>query len=84
MKSVVLAGLGKLEIKEIPVPSIEKSTLVLLKVSAVAVFRYGADRLRLGELINDPSDWKLSRWWNIVLTGFVSIGAEILLRWRLV
>jgi len=49
-----------------------------------AVMRYGASRLRREELMADEKDWKLRRWWDVVLVGFVPLGAIILLIWWLV
>ena len=48
---------------------------------AVAVMRYGASRLRKEELATDQSDWKLGRWWDVVLIGFVPAAAITLLVW---
>ena len=48
---------------------------------AVAVMRYGASRLRKEELAADKNDWKLGRWWDVVLVGFVPSAAIILLVW---
>ena len=51
---------------------------------AFAVMRYGAGRLRKEELKVDENDWKLGRWWDVVLVGFVPLGAITLLVWWLV
>jgi NSS family neurotransmitter:Na+ symporter len=51
---------------------------------AFAVMRYGAGRLRKEELMVDENDWKLGRWWDVVLVGFVPLGAITLLVWWLV
>jgi len=53
-------------------------------LAAFAVIRYGARRLRKEELLVDENDWKLGRWWDVVLVGFVPIGAITLLVWWLV
>jgi NSS family neurotransmitter:Na+ symporter len=53
-------------------------------LAALAVARYGASRLRKEELLGDKTDWKLGRWWDVVLVGFVPSGAMILLVWWLV
>jgi NSS family neurotransmitter:Na+ symporter len=53
-------------------------------LAALAVARYGASRLRKEELLADENDWKLGRWWDVVLVGFVPPGAMILLVWWLV
>jgi NSS family neurotransmitter:Na+ symporter len=53
-------------------------------LAAFAVKRYGARRLRQEELLADEKDWKLGRWWDVVLVGFVPLGAIILLVWWLV
>ena len=41
---------------------------------AFVVMRYGASRLRKEELLVDENDWKLGRWWDVVLLGFVPLG----------
>jgi hypothetical protein len=46
--------------------------------------RYGAGRLRKEELLAYENDWKLGRWWDVILVGFVPLGAIILLIWWLV
>ncbi|KPK77379.1 MAG: sodium:calcium symporter [Phycisphaerae bacterium SM23_30] len=51
---------------------------------AFGVMRYGVTRLRKEELCIDENDWKLGRWWDIVLMGFVPLGAVVLLVWWLV
>jgi NSS family neurotransmitter:Na+ symporter len=51
---------------------------------AITVMRYGAGRLRKEELLADENDWKLGRWWDVVIVGFVPLGAIILLVWWLV
>ena len=51
---------------------------------AFAVMRYGASRLRNEELLVGENDWKLGRWWDVVLVGFVPLGAIALLVWWLV
>ncbi len=48
---------------------------------AVVVMRYGAARLRKEELAADQNDWKLGRWWDLVLVGFVPFAAITLLVW---
>jgi len=50
---------------------------------AFAVMRYGAGRLRNEELLVDENDWKLGRWWDVILVGFVPLGAIVLLVWWL-
>ncbi len=51
---------------------------------AVAVHRYGTEKLRREELTGNAGDWNLGRWWNYVLTLFIPVGAVILLVWWLV
>ncbi|MBN2415271.1 sodium-dependent transporter [bacterium] len=51
---------------------------------AVAVHRYGTDRLRREEMTGMKGDWNLGRWWNYVLTFFIPVGAIVLLVWWLV
>ena len=51
---------------------------------ALVVMRYGAGRLRKEELLADEKDWKLGRWWDVIIVGFVPLGAIILLVWWLV
>jgi NSS family neurotransmitter:Na+ symporter len=53
-------------------------------LAALAVARYGAKRLRTEELLADENDWKLGRWWDVVLVGFVPLAAITLLIWWLV
>ncbi|MCP4450567.1 MAG: sodium-dependent transporter, partial [Planctomycetes bacterium] len=53
-------------------------------LAALAVARYGASRLRKAELLADENDWKLGRWWDVILVGFVPLGAMTLLVWWLV
>ena len=53
-------------------------------LAAFAVMRHGADRLRREELMAGGKDWKLGRWWDVVIVGFVPLGAIILLVWWLV
>jgi len=53
-------------------------------LAALAVARYGARRLRTEELLVDENDWKLGRWWDVVLIGFIPLGAMTLLIWWLV
>jgi NSS family neurotransmitter:Na+ symporter len=53
-------------------------------LAALAVARYGASRLRNEELLGSEGDWGLGRWWDVVLVGFVPLGAMILLIWWLV
>ena len=48
---------------------------------AFAVLRYHIERLRQEELVTDPMDWKVGRWWNYILGGFVPVGAIVLLIW---
>jgi NSS family neurotransmitter:Na+ symporter len=51
---------------------------------AFTVMRHGARRLRNEELLVDQNDWKLGRWWDVVLVRFVPLGAITLLVWWLV
>ncbi|MBW1707373.1 MAG: sodium-dependent transporter [Deltaproteobacteria bacterium] len=51
---------------------------------AFVVMRYGVGRLRKEELQVDENDWKLGRWWDVVLVGFVPLGAITLLVWWLI
>lgn len=51
---------------------------------AAAVTIYGAEKLRREDLISDPNDWHLGRWWTWVITGFVILGGITLLVWWLV
>ncbi|MCF7957369.1 MAG: sodium-dependent transporter [Phycisphaerae bacterium] len=53
-------------------------------LAAFAVMRYGASRLRKEELLAGENDWKLGRWWDVILVGFVPLGAIVLLVWWLV
>jgi NSS family neurotransmitter:Na+ symporter len=53
-------------------------------LAALAVMRYGVSRLRREELTPDENDWKLGRWWDVVLVGFVPLGAITLLVWWLI
>jgi NSS family neurotransmitter:Na+ symporter len=53
-------------------------------LAALAVARYGAGRLRKEELLANENDWKLGRWWDVVLVGFVPLAAMTLLVWWLV
>ncbi len=53
-------------------------------LAALAVIRHGASRLRREELMAGGKDWKLGRWWDVVIVGFVPLGAIILLVWWLV
>jgi NSS family neurotransmitter:Na+ symporter len=46
--------------------------------------RFGAGRLRKEELLADENDWRLGRWWDVIIVGFVPLGAMILLVWWLV
>ena len=48
---------------------------------ALAVMRYGAARLRREEMASDENDWKLGRWWDVVISGFVPAAAVVLLIW---
>ncbi|MCK4836363.1 MAG: sodium-dependent transporter, partial [Candidatus Aminicenantes bacterium] len=50
---------------------------------AFAVIRYGSSRLRETELMVDENDWKLGRWWELVIKYFVPFAAVILLLWWL-
>jgi len=52
-------------------------------LAAFAVVRYGAARLRKEELLADENDWKLGCWWDVIIVGFVPVGAIILLVWWL-
>ena len=52
-------------------------------LAAFAVMRYGASRLRKEELLADENDWNLGRWWDVVIVGFVPLGAIVLLVWWL-
>ena len=51
---------------------------------ALAVMRYGARRLRTEELAGGPNDWRLGRWWDIVMMGFIPVGGVALVVWWLV
>ena len=51
---------------------------------ALAVMRYGARRLRIEELASDPNDWRLGRWWDLVMMGFIPAGGIGLVVWWLV
>jgi NSS family neurotransmitter:Na+ symporter len=51
---------------------------------AFSVIRYGAGRLRKEELLTDENDWNLGRWWDVIIVGFVPLGAITLLVWWLV
>ena len=48
-----------------------------------AVFRYGIRKLRLETNTMDENDWKLKKWWELVLKYFVPFAAIILLIWWL-
>lgn len=50
---------------------------------AFAAIRYGISRLRLKELHLNENDWKLGRWWELVLKYFVPFAAAVLLVWWL-
>jgi len=50
---------------------------------AVAVIRYGLEKLKQEELLTDGSDWPLGIWWNHVIMYFVPLAAVILLGWWL-
>ena len=50
---------------------------------ALAVMRYGARRLRKEELASDPNDWRLGRWWDMVIMGFIPTGGIALVVWWL-
>jgi NSS family neurotransmitter:Na+ symporter len=51
---------------------------------ALAVMKYGTRRLRIEELASDPNDWRLGRWWDWVMVGFIPIGGIALVVWWLV
>jgi neurotransmitter:Na+ symporter, NSS family len=51
---------------------------------AFSVMRYGAGRLRKEELLADENDWRLGRWWDVVIVGFIPLGAILLLVWWLI
>jgi NSS family neurotransmitter:Na+ symporter len=51
---------------------------------AIALTKYGADRLRREELVSDPDDWSLGRWWPWVISGFVTLGGTALIAWWLI
>ena len=50
---------------------------------AVIVLRHGIRRLREGEILGDPNDWQLGRWWEWNLRWFVPAAALVLLVWWL-
>jgi NSS family neurotransmitter:Na+ symporter len=50
---------------------------------AYTVIRNGISKMRKQELLPDPNDWNLGRWWEIVLKFFVPIAACVLLIWWL-
>jgi len=45
------------------------------------LMRYGVDRMRTGELLADPTDWNIGRWWVKVIKYFIPAGSVILLAW---
>lgn len=51
---------------------------------AFSVIRYGATKLRKEELLRDPNDTQIGRWWEYVMTYFVPVAAITLLIWWLV
>lgn len=53
-------------------------------LAALAAARYGVRRLRTEELLADERDWRLGRWWDVVLIGFIPLGAVTLLAWWLI
>jgi len=50
---------------------------------AFAVIRYGITKMRVNELMIDKNDWKLGRWWELILKYFIPFAAVILLIWWL-
>jgi len=46
---------------------------------AFAVVRHGAGKIRREEILADRNDWKLGRWWEVVLKYFVPLAALVLL-----
>jgi NSS family neurotransmitter:Na+ symporter len=51
---------------------------------AIVVIRYGANRLRKEDMTSEPDDWRLGRWWNWIIAGFVPLGGVTLIVWWLV
>jgi NSS family neurotransmitter:Na+ symporter len=49
---------------------------------AFMVIKYGTAVIREKDLV-DKQDWKLGKWWEIVLKLFIPIGALVLLIWWL-
>jgi NSS family neurotransmitter:Na+ symporter len=45
------------------------------------LMRYGVERMRTGELLADPTDWNIGRWWVKVIKYFIPAGSVILLAW---
>lgn len=50
---------------------------------AFIAIRYGISRLRLKETHLNDNDWKLGRWWELILKFFVPFAAAVLLVWWL-
>lgn len=50
---------------------------------AFAVIRYGAERLRRGEILACPNDLRLGAWWDNTIRYFVPCAATLLLVWWL-
>ncbi|MCK5148609.1 sodium-dependent transporter [bacterium] len=48
---------------------------------AITLMRHGISKIRIEEILTDPSDWKLGRWWDLNIKYFISIAASILLIW---
>jgi NSS family neurotransmitter:Na+ symporter len=51
---------------------------------AFTIIRYGARKLRTVEILQDPNDWNLRRWWEWIMKFFVPIAATVLLIWWLI
>lgn len=50
---------------------------------AFAVLKIGVAELRKKDLLADLNDWKIGRWWEIVISYFIPFAAGILLIWWL-
>jgi NSS family neurotransmitter:Na+ symporter len=50
---------------------------------ALTLLRYGVEKIRKNEILPDPSDWNLGKWWTWIISRFIPIAATALLIWWL-
>jgi NSS family neurotransmitter:Na+ symporter len=50
---------------------------------AIMVIKHGAEQLRQNDILIEKNDWRLGKWWVIVIKYIIPIAALILLIWWL-